>query len=209
MEYVFLVVFLLSPSILLVGLIKPNIFSKLIKKELTRRKILVFSICLAVISFIGLLFTIPPSKNTNQQAEITPVPTQNLTTVDSPAITATPNKQYNYEIIFKNENKTVENYMILIKPENRNDGEAIAMEIKKSCKKTCNISIYDDKRALELQKEYDEMISTLKTPQEDLEKWKQKNYIYVADHFVGYMSFESEEYQRYPYKDFYYEELKK
>lgn len=113
---------------------------------------------------------------------------------------------YTYEVVEKKDNGNVENYKVLINP--GDDGKAIAAEVKKQCNKSCNIDIYDDKTALKLQKEYDNMMGNLNTDQKELQTWKQNNYIFVADHLIGYMSFDTSEYQEYPYKDWYYQELK-
>lgn len=136
---------------------------------------------------------------------VTPLPSEKPTSKPTPTPSPTP-KQYSYEVLERNENNTVENFKVLIKA--GDDGKAIAMEVKKGCKKPCNIDIYDDKRALELQKEYDVMMGTPDTTPQQLQSWKQKNYVFVADHFVGYINFELDEYQEYPYKDWYYQELK-
>lgn len=125
---------------------------------------------------------------------------------NNPLPTAISETELDYEIIDKNENNTVENYKVLTKP--GEDGKAVALEVKKSCKKPCNIDVYDDKKALELQNEYDEMMGTLDTTPEEIQSWKEQNYTFVADHFIGYINFELEKYQDFPYKDWYYEELK-
>ena len=111
-----------------------------------------------------------------------------------------------YEIVDKKDNGNVENYKVLIKT--GYDAKATIVEVKKECKKPCNIDIYDDRQALVLQKEYDAMMGTLNTKPQDLQTWKQKNYVFVADHLVGYVSFDTGDYQEYPYKDWYYKELK-
>lgn len=117
----------------------------------------------------------------------------------------TEKKQSNYEIVHKQDNNAVENYQVLIKP--GDNGKDVAMEVKKQCSKQCNINIYDDRKALDLQKQYDDMMGTLSTNPQDLEAWKQQNYIFVADHFVGYIPFDIDEYLEYPYKDKFYDQL--
>jgi len=52
MLYLSLVLFLLSPIFLVVGLIKPSVFSKLSKKDLTRKQIASFFSILTVVSFM-------------------------------------------------------------------------------------------------------------------------------------------------------------
>jgi hypothetical protein len=118
----------------------------------------------------------------------------------------TSTNQLSYEVLDRNENNTVENYKVLINE--GDDGKAVAMEVKKACKKPCNISVFDNKSALQLDKDYDDMMGTLTTTPQEIEAWKQKNYVFVADHLVIYKSFELEDYEEYPYWDSYYKQLK-
>lgn len=121
---------------------------------------------------------------------------------DSPTPTA---RQYAYDVVEKQENKLVTNYKVLILV--GADAKAILMDVKKTCTKDCNISVYDDKKALQLEQEYDKLMSTLDTKPEQLTAWKKNNYVFVADHLVGYMSFDTNTFQSYPYKDWYYKQL--
>lgn len=150
----------------------------------------------ALMTFIGVVNpdsqSTPATTNKNNQA------VQTQPTVEI--------KKLSYEVVKKEVNSTVENYKVLI-PANE-DAHGVALEIKKSCVKSCNISIFDDKIALELDIEYDAMMGDLNTPISAPQEWKEKNYVYVADHLVGMISFELEEYQEYPLRDWYYRELK-
>ena len=111
-----------------------------------------------------------------------------------------------YKIVEKQENKTVTNYKVLITP--GDDAKAILMDVKKTCSMDCNISVYDDNKALELDQQYGQLIANYAKP-DQLQAWKRNNYVFVADHFPAFMSFDTKEYQAYPYKDWYYKELKK
>lgn len=155
----------------------------------------------ALLILLTLGFNVLTRLNTN----ISTSP-EHVVSTNSPVYPTDVPRQYKYEILDKNENKTVDNYKVLINP--GDDGKAIAMEVKKGCNKPCNIDIYDDKHALELQREYDAMMGTLDTQPQELQAWKLKNYLFVADHLVGYVDFESGSYQEYPYRDWYYDELK-
>ena len=115
--------------------------------------------------------------------------------------------QYQYEVLSKRDNGNVENIDVLVTSGETN-GQAIALEVKKTCKKLCNINIYDDKKAFELQTQYDEMMDNSSTQPSDLQAWKKTNYVFVGDHLIGYMEFSSDTYDEYPYKDWYYKELK-
>lgn len=114
-------------------------------------------------------------------------------------------QQINYQIIDKQENSAVENYKVLIK--SGEDSKTVVDTVKKQCQKQCNIEVYNDRKALDLEKQYDDLISAQTAPQ-DLEAWKKQNYVYVADHLVGYMDFSTNSYQAYPFKDKLYQELK-
>lgn len=126
--------------------------------------------------------------------------------VKPPEINKEKASQFNYEILNRTENKLVENINVYINP-GETKGEVIAKEIKTTCKKPCNIYLYDDKKAYELQSQYDEMMN-FETEPTDLENWKNDNYIFVADHYVGWMEFEGDMYSEYPFKDVLYDEIK-
>lgn len=128
---------------------------------------------------------------------------------DQPTQQAQPQakSQYQYEVLSKRDNGNVENADVLVTSGETN-GEAIALEVKKTCKKPCNINIYDDKKAFDLQTQYDEMMCDSSTQSSDLQTWKEKNYVFVGDHLIGYMEFSADAYDEYPYKDWYYKELK-
>ena len=147
----------------------------------------------------------PISQNAPVPVKVTP-----KQDAPNPVVTPIPNnvtENKNYEIVSKNETKTIENYKVLISP--TMEGKTIALEVKRQCKKPCNIDIFDDRQALKLQDEYDVMAGTLSTTPKEAETWKQKNYVFLADHLVGYINFELDKYTEYPYKDWYYLELKK
>ena len=117
-----------------------------------------------------------------------------------------------YEKLSYKDAGNVENFAFLYAGSDKSEDylEKLAKEIKsKECKKQCNIDLYDDKEAFNLQKQYDQMMSTFDTKQSDLDAWKKKNYVFVADHLLGYLEFSDEEhFNYYPYKDWYYKELK-
>ena len=66
---------------------------------------------------------------------------------------ATPKLAFEYEILARVEDKTDENISVLIKPGEPNP-KGLAEEVQKSCKKQCNITLFDDKKAFELDAEY-------------------------------------------------------
>ncbi|NMC36273.1 hypothetical protein GYA49_04485 [Candidatus Beckwithbacteria bacterium] len=144
-----------------------------------------------------------PQDNTSQK--------QQEVVQETASVSTTP--KYEYEILERIEDKMDENISVLIKPGEPNS-EAIAEEVHKTCKKSCNISIYDDKKAFELDAQYTNMLGSYETEQEDLTKWKEDNYVFVGDHLVALVGYGDTEnwgygpYTSYPMKDWYYKELK-
>lgn len=114
--------------------------------------------------------------------------------------------QTKYRELSRKENKTVENIAVLINP--NESAQMISSDIKSTCKKPCNIDVYDDQKAYDLYSQYDSMMGDISTNPEDLTKWKQENYVYVADHLVGSIDFETGSFTEYPFRDWYYKELK-
>ncbi|MBI5356671.1 hypothetical protein HZB78_03585 [Candidatus Collierbacteria bacterium] len=111
-----------------------------------------------------------------------------------------------YEKLSHEKSETTENFSFLVKVEDKSakNLKRLALEIKsKECKMSCNISLFDDRRAAELDGEY-KRLNTI----EEQNGWKERNYIYVADHLAGFLEFSSETFSYYPYRDWYYEELK-
>lgn len=197
MSYVFVLLFFVSLLGLIIGLIKPDVISKLARVSFSRKKVgLVFGI-LALLFFI--LTGVSGNQSSNQpvnqdsakQTQVTPSNTQ---------------PKVDYEIVSKEELKLVDNYWLLIKSQDKSTAtlEPFTKEFKKqNCKKDCNISLYDDKKAVDLDLAYSKIRDMA-----EANTWKEKNYIYVADHLVGYMAFGGDFYNDYPYKDSYYKELK-
>lgn len=112
-----------------------------------------------------------------------------------------------YQELSRKDNGTVENVSVLV-ASGETKGATIAKELLKTCKKQCNISLYDDRKAYDLQSEYDQLMKTGATKQSDLDAWKKQNYVYVADHLIGYQEFSSNTYAAYPFRDSQYKELK-
>ncbi|MBU0569352.1 thermonuclease family protein [Patescibacteria group bacterium] len=65
MDNIFLLIFLFSPIALVIGLIKPSVFSRFSKTTLTRKKIATFFIVTTIASFVGFGVT-SDYENTNQ-----------------------------------------------------------------------------------------------------------------------------------------------
>lgn len=112
-----------------------------------------------------------------------------------------------YEKLSYKDNGNVENFSYLYtgSDKSKENLEKISREIKsKECKKQCNISLFDDKKAFELDQNYSKL-----TSQAEINSWKEKNYVFVAEHLLGYLEFEGDgTFIYFPYKDWYYKELK-
>lgn len=109
-----------------------------------------------------------------------------------------------YEKVNYENNPTVENFWYLYSGADKTKEtiEKIAKEIKeKECKKPCNISIYDDKKAVDLDLEYQKTRDMAEAT-----NWKEKNYVFVADHLLGFQEFGTDTFAYYPYKDWFYKE---
>lgn len=125
---------------------------------------------------------------------------------------ASPAPKLEYEMLDRTENKLDENISVLIKP-GELDPKAIAEDVHKNCKKSCNVSIYDDKKAFDLDVEYTKMLSYDYTV-EQRTAWKEKNTVFLADHLVATVGYGDKAgwgfgaYKEYPLKDSYYKELK-
>lgn len=151
-------------------------------------------------------------KETSPKTSPTPTVsvTSTPTTQETAATTvtqATPTpEQKQYEVLSRKDNGNVENISILVSV--ASSGEVSAKDVKKTCKKQCNIDVYDDKKAYDLNAQYDQMMGLSTTQSSDLTAWKEKNYVFVGDHYVGSIMFEDDSYNDYPFRDWYYKELK-
>lgn len=160
----------------------------------------VWVIAIAVIMVMGLIGAVIEKTS----PATTPSVAKQEQSQAQPTTTA---QKYQYKVLSRVENKTVENVDVLVQP-GEVSAEAIAMEVKASCKKPCNINVYDDQKAYDLESQYNKMMGDTSTQPNDLQTWKKTNYVYVADHLVGAVEFETGTFDQYPYKDWYYKELK-
>lgn len=120
---------------------------------------------------------------------------------------ASPTPKLEYEIIARVEDKADENISVLIKVGETNP-KGIAEEVQKSCKKKCNITLFDDKKAYDLDSEYTNKMMSYNVTVAQREAWKKKNTIFLADHLVATVGYSFGDYSEYPMKDWYYKELK-
>ena len=114
---------------------------------------------------------------------------------------------FEYEILARIEDNADENISVLIKPGEANP-QGIAEEVQKSCKKKCNVTLFDDKKAFELDAEYTNKMMSYDVTVAEREAWKKKNTVFLADHLVATVGYSFGPYSEYPLKDSYYKELK-
>lgn len=127
---------------------------------------------------------------------------------------------YNYTILNKESKpggtsmagtpiEPLENLDVLISPADAPSSETIAKDVLKNhCTVKCNISIWDNKRAMELERSNEKDLTVSNWTNEQFEAWEKQNYVFIADHLVGNVDFTDQSYYSYPYKDWRYNELK-
>lgn len=123
-----------------------------------------------------------------------------------PTTTAQPptNIANEYETVDRQDSQTTENHYYLLKTSDLSEEniQRIARQIKqKECKKQCNLFLYDDEQAAQLDMAYNQL-----TTSEAMTDWKESNYVYVAEHNIGQVI--NDEFSYYPLKDWYYEQMK-
>ena len=125
--------------------------------------------------------------------------------------TPTPSAEADYTEFFQvkvnRDRGNIVNYKLLIKPDDEFMAEDIANFFFKKCTKNCTIDIYNVEKSLNLHEDYDQMYMKSQTTPQDLKTWETKNYVDVADHYVGRIDFDAKLYNDYPLKDSYYKEL--
>lgn len=72
------------------------------------------------------------------------------------------------------------------------------------CKNLCIINLYDDKTAFEKDIQRINI-----TSEEKMKEWNKKNYVFVADHYLGYLdAVQDASFNYYPFHDSYYKHAK-
>lgn len=158
----------------------------------------------------SLIISLIPTPTINLLTVPSIIPSPSVTLTITPIATVPVVEIPKYQIIFSEDIGAGENYMILIPPEKSSVDYAknVALDVKSKCNKPCNVDVYDDQKALKLQMTYDKMSSSFNTTQAQFDEWNRNNYVYVADHYVGMIGFDTEEFSEYPFKDSKYYELK-
>jgi hypothetical protein len=82
------------------------------------------------------------------------------------------------------------------------------MEVQKSCGKPCNISVFDERKALDLFVAYEAMIGDPDTPIQRHKPGKRTIMCLSRSHLVGDILFETGAWTAYPHQDWHYQELK-
>jgi hypothetical protein len=109
------------------------------------------------------------------------------------------NRSVTYTILRHENSGNVEKYAILIR--SSEDGEAAAQILQRSCKKTCDIDVYDDRNALSHQMRFDAMTKNSSSDTPEASMWISKNFSFLAQHYVGWFDGKTGEYFAYPVKN--------
>ena len=168
----------------------------------TKEKISGFFILGVIVLVLFAIFSPSDSKNKedNSVATNTDVAKVQETPTQAPSQQVAEYEQLSYE-----ELATIENFTYLYSGNDKSEEylKSVLNEIRENnCKKPCNISLFDDRKAANLDSE----MKNIRNETEEKE-WKSKNYVYVADHFPAMWEFEGIFFY-YPYKDWLYDSLK-
>lgn len=169
-------------------------------------------VILSITIFI-LLFSVDVALNPVQEkqpANKKPIPTKNTEIVEHNK-EKTPNKpSLEFKQLGYNQNNAVENHYLLVNPEDKSENSllSLANKIKKEvCNKPCNIMLYDEEKAYNLDMErekiaYTNLYPDFKERQVKLDEFDKQHKTYLSEHFLGYLEFEGDDLFFYkPYKD--------
>lgn len=119
---------------------------------------------------------------------------------DFHTLTAVPNTNKYQQLNYRDSNSVANYYYLYESPDHKKETlKALAEKLKmQRCKKACISNFYDDKKAYALDTE---RLSITKNTVMD--QWNKDNYVYVAEHYLGYLG-TTGEFSYYPFKDWYY-----
>ncbi|MGI8419223.1 MAG: hypothetical protein ACR2LN_01110 [Candidatus Levyibacteriota bacterium] len=125
---------------------------------------------------------------------------QTTSQASNPTTTLTPTPTHNFQIYSNKDERTVQNIDVLISTaeDSEQNSKEIAFQVKKQCTKQCNILLYDNATAIDAWNAY--MASPPDSPTSN-EQWNQNHYKFIADHNVGNIEFEGNDYFYYPLKN--------
>ncbi len=116
-----------------------------------------------------------------------------------------PNKNEQFRQLEHEEFQQLENYYYLYTSADTSQStlQKTALYLKKNlCKKPCTINFYDNSHAYTL----DRQRVTLGTDT-DMQMWNAENYVFVANHYLGYLGTTQNTFSYFPYQDAYYQKL--
>jgi len=192
MDNLFLLLFLVSLIALIVGLIKPTLFSRFIKGDLTRKKIgLIFGIATFVF-FVLFGVTIDSSKtekattNNQQSEQVAEQKNENQQQTPTTEQPVKEEKNLKYQIIYELANERYDggkNYYVLIDPVDlssdsfKTDIKVMAKKIVAEKGKKISIELHDSRESLNISyKQYgDQSLGRPTTVEEN--KIKEKHFI--------------------------------
>ena len=199
-----MIYWLLFITIVFLTIVQYCFFSSLVRREKITKFLslpkhsnlprLIFGV--SIIIFFVILFILMKKLSTTQ-------PILNKAPLSSPKLTKLPSDiQELGHVIYTSQ----ESYYYLYTSQNKSKEvvETIAQQLKTNfCMKVCTINLYDSPKAYALDQE-----RLVITDDQTMQIWNKKNYLYVADHYIGYLPYiPYTSFSYYPYKDLYYQQL--
>lgn len=197
MENIFISLFLLGlVSSIAVCKWPAKFLKNRVPSEAKKIKIGLISSTIILFVLFGVSSDTSKTNSKNTQETKTTITPQDTSGTDKPL----------YEKFSYQEMATVENHVFIYYGQDKSEKylENLTRQIKMDvCIKPCNIALFDDKKAAEL----DAQMRTI-TNEVSEKEWKRKNYVFVADHLPAYLEFEGDGiFFYYIYKDWAYREL--
>jgi len=199
MNTIFFILFFFSIATLLVGIINPKIVLRKHKNPRKLNVIIIFSVIATIFFVLGVL-TSPESKQGNIKS------TQKTEVIESSdgLLSQEELDSLGYELLRVEKLKLVNNYDYLVTdPKISISEEALTLganSIRKHiCEMKCNITLWDNKVASQLELEEAKLIEEWKF--EEADAWALKHRDFVAEHMVAFLSFEVDVLMMYPWKE--------
>ena len=158
------------------------------------------AVTLAVIIIVSVVSAVSPESFDVPEQELAE---QEASTEEAEAEEAVPD----YKILKKETEGVGINAALLYEGGDPEQAKRIALDYKKTCASDCNVEIWDNREAFNVNSAYDQKYADYSF--EESQAWEQENLILVAEHFIGWIIFsESGVWQEYPLKDWRYQEIK-
>lgn len=200
MSYLFFFLTLITVILLILGLAKPQVYKRFFKNGVTRKKVLIlFGSVTLLLFFLFIVFVVveeptnPPVINKQSSEKITESKTENTTSTED----------VKFKILNDNSEGDTQIVSILMDSHNESEIEKATAKIRTdTCKKQCNIEVWDDKQAFEWQKQIDTLIAdgiaedmpynkVFSDNEIEAQKMRVEHCKYIGDHFTASSTFDS------------------